>query len=258
MNSVKKYKKCTTIIIFTLFIILTLKIYFSNDDINMKSNLETNNYIEKNLDEKPENNYEKYLKESEIAPYEEIEYFFKDTTDKVVVYVNGDLITEREIALVDLNNNNNYIKNYTEINQDEGNVDPVKIAIQEKIICQEAERLGLFVSEEQIKEIKEVPNYEEDIKKMAESANMDYSEYEELYIKSQKQFFLKAKWREYVIPKLHTGEISVDTKEFNNKYLECQKYIESSNFEKYMDTASELLTLYKQYLVEQAKIEYVN
>lgn len=119
MNSVKKYKKCTTIIIFTLFIILTLKIYFSNDDINMKSNLETNNYIEKNLDEKPENNYEKYLKESEIAPYEEIEYFFKDTTDKVVVYVNGDLITEREIALVDLNNNNNYIKNYTEINQDE-------------------------------------------------------------------------------------------------------------------------------------------
>ena len=93
---------------------------------------------------------------------------------------------------------------------------------------------------------------------MAESANMDYSEYEELYIKSQKQFFLKAKWREYVIPKLHTGEISVDTKEFNNKYLECQKYIESSNFEKYMDTASELLTLYKQYLVEQAKIEYVN
>ena len=142
MNSVKKYKKCTTIIIFTLFIILTLKIYFSNDDINMKSNLETNNYIEKNLDEKPENNYEKYLKESEIAPYEEIEYFFKDTTDKVVVYVNGDLITEREIALVDLNNNNNYIKNYTEINQDEGNVDPVKIAIQEKIICQELGRVS--------------------------------------------------------------------------------------------------------------------
>lgn len=225
-------------------------------DIGRGHTTEENDSADNNII-KNETDYERYLRESNKDTLEEMSEFFTDATNKIAIYVNEEPITEREIAYEDFHLNNDYIKNYSTINNTKEDRDAIRSIIQKKVICQEAEKLGLSVSEEQIKEIKEVPNYREDIKKMAESVNMNYNEYEDLYIKSQRQFFLEAKWREYVIPKLHTGEISIDTKEFHNKYLECQKYIEDSNFKQYMDSASELLELYKQYLFNQANIEYL-
>lgn len=251
--------------------------YVENNDTNLENMIdndyqqEINNDIEEynNTDNtseiKEETDYERYLRGSDKDTFEEMEEFFEGTDNKVVVHVNGEPITEKEIALKNFSLNNGYIKNYTDLNLTEEESNPVKAIIQDVAICQEAKKMGYSVTEEDINQMKSVPNHKEDMKKMAESANMTEDEFEEVYIKSEIRTHLLSDWTMVAIDQIHNGEAKIDNAEFNEKYKEYSKIIEdakvdSENFDikRAMELSTSMLKLYKQYIVSQANIEYVD
>lgn len=250
MNKAKRL-----IILIVIIIMLVVIFIIANNILNNDYSLD--NSVVNNYAIREESNYEKYLKERDESTYEEMGRFFENTTNEICIYVNGEEITKKEIALTNFSNNNNYIKNYTNVNQLKSYVDPIQKIVQEFVICQEAEILGITFTEKDVEKIKSVPNYEEDIKEISKSVNMSYDECEEMYIESEKRFYLVSKWQEYIIPKLNNGEINIDNKEFNEKYKAYKLSVENSELSNSIDIALELLELYKQYLVSQANIEYL-
>lgn len=185
-------------------------------------------------------------------PFEEMSEFFEGTTNKVVLYVNGEEVTDIELAL------ENYHQNNSVINANEEMKNFIDSKIEKVVICQDANNKGFFVSDKEVEKIKSIPKYEEDMRKKAKKLNMSYEECEQMYIKSQKMLYLELKWQDDVIPKIHSGEIRVNTEEYAEiyeKYIDC---VNNTNFKKALELGEKMLDLYKEYLVEQASIEYVN
>lgn len=251
--------------------------YVENNDTNLEnmtdndyqqdsnSNIEEYNSTNNTSEAKEETDYERYLRESDKDTFEEMKEFFEGTNDKIALYVNGEPITEKEISLKNFSLNNSYIKNYTNLNLTEEESDPVKAIIQDVAICQEAKKLGYSVTEEDINKMKSVPNHKEDMKKMAESANMSADEFEEVYIKSEIRTHLLSDWTMTAIDQIHNGEVKIDNAEFNEKYKEYSKIIENAkvdsenmDIKRAMELSTSMLKLYEQYIASQANVEYVN
>lgn len=247
------------IIIFIVLVILVItlmKIYFNRSINNATNNIQKEEIYNKLEKGNEISNYDEFVDDNEetsdYRDLEEMSTFFKDATDNIVLCINGEEITEREVAL------ENYHKNNSAVNLTGDERDYIQSTIQKVVICQEAEKLGFSVSEAEIEEIKSIPHYEEDMRRKAEKLNMSYDECEQMYIKSQKMLYLELKWQDDVIPKLHSGEIKVDSEEFKEIHKEYVECVEKANLKKALELGRELLELYKQYLVEQADVEYIN
>lgn len=174
---------------------------------------------------------------------------FESTTDKVVLYLNEEAITEKDIAF------KRYQLNNSAVDTGSDDKDVMNEIITDYVICQNAEELNISLSERDIKKIENTPNLEEDTKKLAEAANMTYDDFNEMYVNMEKRALIETKWTAYVGEKIVKGELKVSSKIFEEKYKEYNK---TENIGERSKLLLELLELYKQYLVEQAEIEYVN
>lgn len=85
----------------------------------------------------------------------ELKHTLDNKTNKIVLIVDGAEISEREIAFIDFQMNNSYVKG------DKENKDPIKRAIENHVILQDANKIGKELSQEESETI------EKDIKETA-------------------------------------------------------------------------------------------
>lgn len=170
-------------------------------------------------------------------------------TDEEVLIVNGEKITEREIALCDFQLNNDTV------NEDGEKKDVIDEIIKDYVICQDAQKLNISLTDEEMQDIKDVVKYDDDMPDLLKSLNMSYDEFCEMYINRRTKLDLKVKWATYIMKKINTGEINIPSELFNNKYTE---YLETEDFSVKTQLLMELIDLYAEYLVEQANIEIID
>lgn len=240
----KKKMLVNVILVIIVVLILLVSIFFIMKNKNGKTENVKSNYNDELLD----NSYIISEEDSERI-LTEMTSEFENTTDKVVLYLNGKAITEKDIAF------KSYQLNNSTVNADGNDKNVIEEIITDYVVYQNAEELNITLSERDTKDIENTPNLEEDTKKLAEAANMTYEDFNEMYINMEKRAIIETKWVAYVGEKITKGELKADSKNFNSKYNEYQK---SKNVGERAKLLLELLELYKQYLVEQANIEYVN
>ncbi len=187
--------------------------------------------------------------EEKMKIIDEIKIALENKTDKEVLAVNGEKISEREIAYV------NYQLNNSTVNKSGVKKDPIDEVIREYVICQNARELGISLSEKEMEEIKEVVKDDESVKKQSEKLNMSYDEVRQMYIDGRVKIELEMKWTSNVLGKISKGTLNFDNELFNQKNKE---YGESSDASIKKQLLSEMLEQYTEYLVEKSSIEYIN
>lgn len=179
----------------------------------------------------------------------EIKTELENTTEKPILSVNEEKITERELAFA------NYQLNNTAVNKTGENKDPVHEITKKYVVYQNAQELNISLSNEEIKEIKNQVKYDENIKELSKELDMSYDDFCEMYVKTTERAKVEMKWIAYIGDKIANGEINIDNELFNNKYKE---YSESEDIPQKAKLLLEMLDIYKEYLVDQANIEIIN
>ena len=180
---------------------------------------------------------------------------FENKTDKTVLKVNGKEISEKEIALIDFQKNNQYV------NKDGEKVDAIDEAIKQYVFLQDAEKNNITLTEEQEKDIKarmekSIQNStKEETEALLDAFNMTQEEFIEFYVDRTKKLEIISKWSYTISNKINDGELKIEDEEFNNK---CQEYQKSEEPSTRVKLLLELVEMYKNYLIEQATVEYIN
>ena len=189
--------------------------------------------------------------EERLEVAEEIKQTFENKTDKTVLKVNGEEISEKEIAYIDFQKNNQYV------NKDGEKINAVDEAIKQYVILQDAEKNNITLTEEQEKDIKtriekSIQNStEEETEALLDAINMNQEEFIEFSVDRERKLEIISKWIVEIMIKIDNGEIEINDEEFNNKYSE---YIKSNKTTSLLD----LVDIYENYLIEQATVEYIN
>lgn len=193
--------------------------------------------------------------EERLEVAEEIKETFENKTDKTVLKVNGKEISEKEIALIDFQKNNQYV------NKDGEKVDAIDEAIKQYVFLQDAEKNNITLTEEQEKDIKarmekSIQNStKEETEALLDAFNMTQEEFIEFYVDRTKKLEIISKWSYTISNKINDGELKIEDEEFNNK---CQEYQKSEEPSTRVKLLLELVEMYKNYLIEQATVEYIN
>ncbi len=243
MNRKQIIKNCIIIILILVVVLIICFAKKNNKDISLDNQIssEINDKYRLELG-KPNDEYVLSVEDSNRI-IQEIKEEFKDTTtDKVILYLNEEPIKEKEIAF----------KRY-QLNEKSNDAEDE--LIKDYVICQNAEELNISLSEREMKKIENTPNLDEDTRKLAEATNMTYEDFNEMYINMEKRAIIETKWVAHVGEKIINGELKVNSEIFENKYKDYKK---AENVEESSKLLLELLELYKEYLVEQADIKYVN
>lgn len=244
----KKILIITILLIIVGFVFTRIKndklISVSNNNVQIENNTYNSN---QNSNTQIESG--KLSEEEKDRIINEIKDSLENTTDKEVLAVNGEKISEREIAYV------NYQLNNSTVNKSGVKKDPIDEVIREYVICQNARELGISLSEKEMEEIKEVVKDDESVKKQSEKLNMSYDEVRQMYIDGRVKIELEMKWTSNVLGKISKGTLNFDNELFNQKNKE---YGESSDASIKKQLLSEMLEQYTEYLVEKSSIEYIN
>ena len=193
--------------------------------------------------------------EERLEVAEEIKETFENKTDKTVLKVNGKEISEKEIAPIDFQKNNQYV------NKDGEKVDAIDEAIKQYVFLQDAEKNNITLTEEQEKDIKarmekSIQNStKEETEALLDAFNMTQEEFIEFYVDRTKKLEIISKWSYTISNKINDGELKIEDEEFNNK---CQEYQKSEEPSTRVKLLLELVEMYKNYLIEQATVEYIN
>ncbi len=247
-------KKNKTALIVTVVIILLITLVAisllinRNENVNIpvsgtSSNLETS-VVNTLLSE-----------EERLEVAEEIKQTFENKTDKKVLKVNGEEISEKEITIIDFQKNNQYV------NKDGEKINAVDEAIKQYVILQDAEKNNITLTEEQEKDIKariekSIQNStKEENEALLDAFNMTQEEFIEFYVDRTKKLEIISKWNYTISNKINNGELKIEDEEFNNK---CQEYQKSEEPSTRVKLLLELVELYKNYLMEQATVEFIN
>lgn len=172
-----------------------------------------------------------------------------DTTNKIVLEVNDEKVNEREIAYV-----NYQLKNST-VNEEQKSKNATDEIIKDYVICQDAQKQNISLTDKEIKIIEDRVNNAENMDDLLKSLNLTYDELQEMYVKRTKKLELKRKWVADTIDKINAGKMNFDDETYNAKYKE---YRESEDVSIRYQLLMEMLDMYTEYLVSQAKIEKVN
>ncbi len=184
----------------------------------------------------------------------EIENALKDKSDKTILIVGKNKISEKEIALIDLQINNQYINSNGETKN------AIDEAIRQYTILQNAEQINIFLTDEEVKEIEtNVNEYtnanEKEMQNILETFNMTYDQFINFYIDRTKKLEIISKWEANIIDKINNGEIQIESEDFTNKYTE---YKACEDISRKTSLLLELLKIYEEYLTNQSSIEYLN
>ena len=220
----------------------------SNNNIQIENNIDNSNQ-NSNTQMERDKNRGNISEEEKDRIINEIKDSLDNTTDKKVLSVNGEKISEREIAYV------NYQLNNSTVNKSGDLKDPVDEVIREYVICQDAKELGISLSEKEMEEIRKVVKDDESVKKQAEILNISYDEVRQMYIDGRVKIELEMKWTSKVVGQITKGTLNFDNELFKQKY---QEYSESSDISVKEQLLSEMLEQYTKYLVEQSNVEYIN
>lgn len=188
--------------------------------------------------------------EERLAIANEIKDAFENKTDKKILKVNGEEISEKEIAFIDYQKNNELVNKGEEI-------DAINETIKQYVILQDAEKNDIKLTESEEKNIKtriekSIQNStEKEIDALLDSFNMNQEEFMEFYVDREKKLEIISKWTVQMMTKIHNEEIIIEDETFKKKYDE---YLRSNKKTSLM----ELLNLYEDYLKEQAEVEYIN
>ena len=170
------------------------------------------------LDNETKNhNYGSISNEQKTIGMNELTKIMENKTDKCKIIVNGDKITEKEIAFTDFQYNNSVIS------EDEKKVDATTQLIKEYLVEQDAKEKGVELNNEECRKIEEITK--EQIKKedketnaILNAVNMDYNEFLEFYIKRRKRLEVRAKWRRYLYDAIKEEKLDIESKEYESKY----------------------------------------
>lgn len=184
----------------------------------------------------------------------EIEKQIKNVNDKVVLIVNGEKITEKEIAIVNFQINNSY-SNKSGVERDAKDE-----VIKEHVIVQNAKEENINLTDKESQDIeKRVSDYMKNDKsgneKLLNAINMNYDEFLQYYTDRTKKLEIISKWRSTIMQRINNGEMKVDDKTFNDKY---NQYKTISEISAKVNLLQELVNAYEEYLKSKSKIEYIN
>lgn len=249
----KKNKTALIVTVVIIFLITLIAIsLLINGDENVNVNVPVSS-ISSNIEIPVVNTLLSEEERLEVA--EEMKQTFENKIDKTVLKVNGEEISEKEIALIDFQRNNQYV------NKDGEKIDAVDEAIKQYVILQDAEKNNITLTEEQEKDIKarmekSIQNStEEETKALLDAFKMTQEEFIEFYVDRTKKLEIISKWSYTISNKINNGELKIEDEEFNNRYQEYQKSEEPSTRVKLL---LELVEMYENYLMEQATVEYIN
>lgn len=181
----------------------------------------------------------------------ELKDILNSKTNRRVLSVNQEEISEIEIALIDFQINNEHV-NKREVK------DAVGEAIRQYVIIQNAHEQNIMLTANEIKNIEEsvkgfVIEDNEETNHILETFNMNYEEFVRFYTERSKKLKLITKWKVIVGEAISNGNINIDSEKFKKKYHEYDKSKDSSEKLKIL---LELLDIYEEYLEKKATIEY--
>lgn len=229
------------ILIITLGVILALKV-LQKDNSNISEN-------------ETQKNVGSSLSDEEIAEsMNELKQTLENKTEKIVLIVNGEKISEREISYIDYQLNNNYV------NQSGEKKDAIAEAIEQYVILTKAKEDNITLTEAREKQIEErikknLKEGSEETNHFLEAFSMEYDEFMKFYIDRNKKSEIISQWKINIADEINNGEINLDDKNFNSKYNE---YKSSTDTSKRYKLLTELKEIYLDYLKSQATIEYIN
>ena len=228
--------------------------YSSGVDIenNIESDVEVNENNNKEIQNKSVNSGLSNEKQEDAI--KEIEKQIKNVNDKVVLIVNGEKVTEKEIAIVNFQINNRYS------NKSGVEIDAKDEVIKECVILQNAQDEKIYLNDQESqtieKRVKEyMKNDEKGNEQLLNALNMSYDEFLEYYTNRTKKLEIISKWQTTIMQRINNGEMQVDDKTFNDKY---NKYKATSDVSKRVNLLQELIDVYQEYLKAKSKIEYIN
>ena len=239
------FKNKKICVIISIFIVLSIVItFFLIKKVN-KENSKSNTTIEHNTT---------LTDEERKDVISEIKNELQNKKNETILIVGEKEISEKEVAFINFQINNKYV------NQEQNIEDAVNETIRQYVILQNAEQSNITLTTEENESIenkinKYVNEDEEETNEILEAFNMTYNEFLEFYIDRTKKLEIISKWERNVIDKINSGNIDIESEEFNNKYIE---FVKSDDTSKRYTLLLELLELYENYLIEQTNIEYVN
>jgi hypothetical protein len=242
-------KKIYVLIIFVLIISFfsycNIKIFGKNKN-NSNINKENTSEIELSENDKKEivNNIETI--------------FSSNNSDTVIIEVNGEKITQKDLDFFNFSKNNSYIQKYYS-NSEENEININDELIKETVILQTAQKNGIALTESEINDItegikKSMDNDEETTKSLLDSFQMNENEFLEYYSKVLENTQIILKWKKDILNKIDLGELNINNTEFNTQYDEYKK---TTDISKKTEILSNLLTIYIDYLVDNSEIKYI-
>lgn len=245
------------VIIVTTLIILVSKMMLRQQQVSNnteKQQEKVNNTVsQKNEEEIQKSNVE--LSNSEkVVGMNEISKVMQNKTNRCKMIVNGEKVSEREIAYMDFLVNNDTLTG----NQDKE--DTISKVIKEYAIAQDAKEKNIFLTDEENRNIENL--IKEKYKKESEGMNdildsfhMDYDEFLEFHIDKMKRLELQTKWTLQINNDIKNGKLKTDSKTFNEK---CEEFSRSENESQKVGLLFELMNDYKEYLKDKAVVEYMD
>lgn len=245
------------IIVIIALIILVTKIAVSDKE-KEKMDVNVLNKEENTISTKNQQNSILLSNEEKQEGMNELSHIMENKTNKCVLIINGEKVSEKELAYVD------FQKNSEVLHKGEEKKDTINEIIKEYVVAQDAKNKDIFLSDKENKEIEErvKKNFQKDNKGTSEVLNathMEYEEFVEFYTNRMKRLELQTKWSLYITDAIKSGELSTENNDFNAKCKECKKYSESKEtVSKAINLLFELIEEYKELLKKKAKIEYMN
>lgn len=256
-----KNKKKIIILISFILLILSLSIMIYKIDSNKDKVVKVDNRTNEITYNKEKNNtfnegksiYNNIddNKENQKA-INEIESKVGSATNNVVLEVNGEKVTEKEIAIIDFQLNNKYV------NKNQNKKDANDEVIKQYVILQNAKEINVGLTEKEIETIENNVNTymkkdEEETNMLLDALNMEYNEFLKFYIDRTKKIKTISKWESHIMNEINNGNIDIEDESFNREY---NKYIEIKDIGEKAKSLKNLLELYEKYLQEKAKVEY--
>lgn len=254
-----KDRKNIGIIILTVIVIITFTILIAKIITNNKENTSNQEKrVEDLLNAKNQQSSILLSNEEREKGINELSQMMENKTDKCALIVNGEKVSEKEIAYV------NFQKNSKVLHKEQEEKDIINEVIIEYVVAQDAKDKDIFLTDEENKRIEE--RVKENFKKGNDGMNeilnathMEYEEFLKFYTARMKRLEVQTKWSLYITDAIKSGKLNTESNKFNEKCKECKKYAEDK------ETASqavklllELIEEYKELLKQKAKIEYIN
>ncbi len=245
------------VIVMTALIILICKTISRNKEktYNMSNNIvdeQENLNLENRFDSQQSSNV--FSNEQRNTATNELGTIMDGKTNKCKVIVNGEKITEREIAYIDFQINN------TVLNEQQEKKDAINEAIKEYVVVQDAKQRNIFLTEEENKMIeertkKQFAKDKDGMDSTLHTFQMDYDEFLKFHIAKIKRLEIGTKWTLHINEAIRKGELNTKNEAFNKK---CKQYRENKTESQNISLLFELVDEYKEYLKEEAKIEYID